>query len=176
VLPPGFYAAGEQIADDDVDKPHYVGKQDRVAVRSTKGDRLVARVEIVSRSTKCSPGNLEALIESVGAAIEHDCHVLLVDLFPPGRFDPDGVHGAIWKQFSSEQTTTIKYSPVTIVSYRATVQPVAYVETCTVGRELPVMPLFLDANWYIETPLEETYRQAWEGFPAPWKEAVTHGA
>jgi hypothetical protein len=49
---------------------------------------------------------------------------------------------------------------------------VAFIEQCAVGNVLPEMPLFLDAGWYVHVPLEETYLQAWVGFPGPWKEQV----
>jgi hypothetical protein len=42
-------------------------------------------------------------------------------------------------------------------------------------RLLPEMPLFLDAGWYVHVPLEETYLQAWAGFPGPWKDMLENG-
>ena len=54
------------------------------------------------------------------------------------------------------------------MSYRA--RPVtAYVEPVAIGSPLPAMPLFLDSDWYVEVPLEETYIQTWNGIPDPWK-------
>lgn len=157
-------------------EPVYVHKQDHVVVRSAEGDRLVALIEIVSRGNKDSRLRMQSFVDKVCAAVEHGCHVLLVDLFPPGRLDPLGMHGAVWEQLVGEEIETDRARPLTVASYRAAPQPAAFVEPCAVGNDLPGMPLFLDAGWYVTTPLEETYRQAWEGFPAPWKEAVARGA
>ena len=62
--------------------------------------------------------------------------------------------------------------PLTLVSYRAEPVTTAYVEPVAVGTALPVMPLFLDASWYINVPLEETYLQTWAGIPEPWKRQI----
>ncbi|HQZ68052.1 MAG TPA: hypothetical protein PLY87_23335 [Planctomycetaceae bacterium] len=40
------------------------------------------------------------------------------------------------------------------------------------GGSLPDMPLFLDPDWYVNVPLEETYLKAWEEFPDRWKKVV----
>jgi hypothetical protein len=153
-------------------EPLYVHKQDHVVVRSTEGDRLVALIEIVSRGNKDSRSRMQSFVDKVCAAVEHGCHVLLVDLFPPRRLDPAGMHGAIWEQLTGEQTAVNGVRTLMLASYRATPQPVAYIEQCAVGNVLPEMPLFLDAGWYVRAPLEETYVQAWAGFPGPWKEFV----
>ena len=108
----------------------------------------------------------------VATAVEHGCHVLLIDVLPPGPLDPDGLHAIIWDQLAGESFTCPPDRPLLQVAYRARPQPVAYVEPCAVGDTLPEMPLFLDAEWYVLAPLEETYGQAWRGFPAPWKEIV----
>ena len=42
----------------------------------------------------------------------------------------------------------------------------AYVEPLGVGDALPSLPIFLSPDRYIPAPLEETYQQAWDVFPA----------
>lgn len=155
------------------DEPLYVAKQDHITVRSTEGDRLVALIEIVSRGNKDSRPRLQAFVEKVTTAIERGCHVLVIDLFPPGRLDPQGIHGAIWSELVAEDFEQPSDRSLMFASYRATPQPVAYLEPATVGSPLPGMPLFLDAEWYISTPLAVSYDDAWSGFPEPWKQIVT---
>lgn len=155
------------------DEPLYVAKQDHIVIRSSDGDRLVALIEIVSRGNKDSRPRLQAFVDKVTMAIERGCHVLVIDLFPPGRLDPQGIHGAIWSQLVAAEFEQPVDRPLTFVSYRATQQPVAYVEPSTVGAELPTMPLFLDADWYVSAPLASSYDEAWRGFPEPWKRLVT---
>ncbi len=154
-------------------EPLYVGKQDHVVIRSSEGDRVVALIEIVSRGNKDSRPRLHAFVDKATAAIEHGCHVLVVDLFPPGSLDPQGIHAAIWEQLTGEQIDGSAESPLTLASYQAGLEPTAWVEPLQVGEVLPHMPLFLDTEWYVQTPLEETYEQTWRGFPEPWKSQVS---
>ena len=39
---------------------------------------------------------LRAFIEKAAAALQQGYHLLILDLWPPGSFDPSGVHGALW--------------------------------------------------------------------------------
>jgi hypothetical protein len=59
--------------------------------------------------------------------------------------------------------------PLTLASYDAGPDYVAYVEFVGVGDELPDMPLFLRPEIYVPTPLEATYQAAWNVFPNPLK-------
>jgi hypothetical protein len=34
------------------------------------------------------------------------------------------------------------------------------------------MPLFLDADHYVNVPLEATYQSAWEGVPMRWQMVI----
>lgn len=154
------------------DEPLYVSKQDHVVIRSSEGDRLVGLIEIVSRGNKDSRTRFHSFVDKVTAAIEHGCHVLVIDLFPPGSLDPRGIHGAIWEQLVGGKFEPTADRPLTLVSYEAATEPTAYLEPLRVGDRLPDMPLFLDTGWYVEAPLEETYEQTWRGFPDPWKHAV----
>lgn len=208
LLPPGFYAAGEQVvggAEPDVltlqerglpglpgrptlpgvlavaehpprvhstleaEVPIYLRKQDRVVIRSSEGDRIVALIEIVSRGNKESRHELERFLRKVASALDSKYHLLIVDLHPPGTFDPHGVHGAIWDYLFGACPEAPPDRSLTLVSYRAEPVPTAYVEPVAVGASLPDMPLFLDSSWYVNVPLEDTYVQTWSGLPGPWK-------
>ena len=61
---------------------------------------------------------------------------------------------------------------LTVSSYAAGVETVAYVEPVAVGDCLPEMPVFLTADRYVPCPLEATYQTAWEQFPAPLKKPL----
>ena len=56
-----------------------------------------------------------------------------------------------------------------MAAYEVESDIVAYVEPAAVGEPLPDMPVFLAAGCHVLCPLEETYRTAWEQFPAPLK-------
>jgi hypothetical protein len=48
----------------------------------------------------------------------------------------------------------------------------AFIEPVAVGDPLPDMPLFLDDDFYVNVPLEETYRAAFEVQPKRWRRVL----
>ena len=93
----------------------------------------------------------------------------MVDLFPPGPRDPNGIHGAIWSGLSDEPFALPTDEPLTLVAYSAGQRKKAYIEPTAVGRVLIDMPLFLTPERYINVPLEATYLAAYRGVPRKWK-------
>lgn len=49
---------------------------------------------------------------------------------------------------------------------------VALVEPVAVGQKLPEMPLFLEPDRYILTPLEPTYLDAFAAVPKRWRDEL----
>ncbi len=211
LLPPGFYAAGEQVAGGiepyvlaleereaatadwqdsasvialeqhppkvaltmQAEEAIYLAKQDRIAIRGTDGDRLVAIVEIVSPGNKASRYEMDRFLRKVASCLEQNCHLLIIDLFPPGAFDPHGIHAAVWDYLYGARPDALEGGALTLVAYRVSGSvPTAYVQPAAVGRELTDMPLFLSHDWYVNVPLEETYQQTWQGLPEPWKRGI----
>ena len=62
--------------------------------------------------------------------------------------------------------------PLTLAAYSAGAPKRAFVEPTAVGRELLEMPLFLEPEMYVNTPLEETYRAAFRGVPRKWQSVL----
>ncbi len=146
----------------------YAAKADRVAIYHSSGDRIIAFVEIVSPGNKHGHLALQQLLEKLAGALEQGRHLLVIDLHPPGRSDPDGLHAEFWGTtpgVSAEQ-------PLSLAAYRADVHPTAYFEPIAVGDALPDMPLFLTPGRYINVPLEATYQTAWSGVPQRWKRVI----
>jgi hypothetical protein len=146
----------------------YARKANRVTVRHPDGD-VVAVVEIVSPGNKDSRHAVRAFARKAVELIHAGVHLLIVDLFPPGRRDAQGIHKVIWDRLHEESFTLPPDKPLTLAAYAAGTETVAYVEPVAVGDALPEMPVFLTADRYVPCPLEETYRTAWEQFPAPLK-------
>jgi hypothetical protein len=146
----------------------YARKADRVTVRHRHG-RIVAVVEIVSPGNKASTSELRAFVEKTSDLIQQGVHALVIDLFPPTKRDPQGLHKAIWDEFEDEDFTPPADKPLTLASYSAGPVKTAYVEPIAVGDELPDMPLFLEPELYVPVPLEATYRTTWGVFPAALK-------
>jgi hypothetical protein len=147
----------------------YVRKADRIAIRHRHG-HVVAVVEIVSPGNKASKNGLRSFVEETSRFIAQGVHVLVVDLFPPSKRDPQGIHKAIWDEFIEEDFELPSAQPLTLAAYDAGPPPAAYVEFVGVGDALPDMPIFLKPEFYVPAPLDETYRITWDDFfPAPMK-------
>jgi hypothetical protein len=166
VAPPRARLAGETDLD------FYRRKQKVVAVRHVSGDDLVAIVEIVSPGNKAGLGAFRDFIEKAGSLISLNIHLLIIDLFPPARRDPQGIHGAIWEAISDQEYRLPRDKPMTLASYDSSPGVRAYVEHVAVGDPLLEMPLFLEPGGHVVVPLEETYRSAWEAVPRRWQSVI----
>ncbi|MHB1559421.1 MAG: DUF4058 family protein [Isosphaeraceae bacterium] len=151
------------VADSDA---VYRFRRRTLVVRHVSGNQVVALLEIVSPSNKDRPSTVQDFVSKVDAALAQGIHVIVVDLFRPGKHDPEGMTGAIWANIGSEQDEVPSSQPLTLCSYRAVVPVEAYIEHVAFGQPLPDMPLFLDAETYINVPLETTYQAAFRGMPA----------
>jgi hypothetical protein len=150
----------------------YRQRRRTLAIRHVSGHRLIALVEIVSPANKDRLGSVDALAAKTFDAIELGVHVLLIDLLPPGRHDPRGLHGAVWSQFDEGPYDLPVAEPLTVASYAAGPPVKAYVEHLAVGGAVPDMPLFLHAERYVSVPLEATYQAAYRGVPAFWRDVL----
>ena len=126
-------------------------------------------IEIVSPGNKASAAEFRAFVEKMSRMIQQGIHALVIDLFPPTRRDPSGIHKAIWDEFEEVDFRPPADKPLTLAAYAAGPVKTAYFEPVAVGDELPDMPLFLDPGTYVPTPLGATYRTTWDVFPAALK-------
>jgi hypothetical protein len=173
-LPPDYYALMERVSDTQFRESDeamlYARKADRIAVRQESDDRIVAWIEIVSPGDKRTPEMLRSLVVRLSDAMAAGCHLLVIDLHPPGRQDPLAIHREFW----TEGTPTVTADePLSVSAYRAGPVPKAYFSPLAVGATLPDMPLFLTTERYINVPLEATYLAAWKGVPQRWKRVLT---
>jgi len=130
---------------------------------------LIAVLEIMSPGNKDSTNGLRSFVRKVGKFLRRGVHLLIVDLFPPSVRDPHGIHKAIWDQFKEEPFDLPPDTPLTLASYVADSEKVAYVENVAVGDRLPDMPLFLTPDHYVPCPLEASYHVTWGVFPKALK-------
>ena len=150
----------------------YRRKQNSIAIRHVSGDRVVAMIEIVSPGNKSSNFALKAFVDKACELIQHQIHLLVVDPFPPGKRDPQGIHGAIWERLADDSFQLPANRPLTLVSYASFAETRAYIEPFAVGSTMPDMPLYLAPEAYIDVPLERTYQAAWESVPLRWQRVV----
>ena len=152
----------------------YSERRNRLAIRHSSDDRLVAYVELLSSGNKSSLRTLDRFLDKCCSVIEQGIHLLIVDPYPPGILDPQGIHGAIWNEIDPSSPFNFPdQRRLTTVAYHAMRPPVAYVEPMAVGLALPVMPLFLDSQRYVNLPLEATYSKAFTAIPAHYRNRLT---
>ncbi len=147
----------------------YSRKRNRIAIRHSSSDEIVAVIEIVSPGNKASGHALRSFVEKAMELLDAGIHLLVVDLFPPGPRDPHGIHGAIWSEYVGDDFPAPPGRPLTLVAYSAGDLKRAFIEPASVGEVLPEMPLFLQPSVYVLVPLEATYQSAFEAVPRRWQ-------
>ena len=152
-------------------------KRNRVAVRhAASGDRVVALLEIVSPGNKSGRDAMRMLLRKSVAALRRGCHLVLLDLHPPGPFDPRGLHDRLWTDLGGEPFTPPPDRPLTLAAYRAADGVTAYVEPTAVGLQPVDVPLFFTPDRYVNVPLADTYAAAYNGVPRRWRRVIEGGA
>jgi hypothetical protein len=149
----------------------YVRKANRITVRHPDG-AVVAVIEVVSPGNKDSSHAVKSFVRKAVAFLHAGVHLLIVDLFPPSRRDPQGVHKLIWDRVRDEEFALPADKPLTLVAYSAGRAITGYIEPVAVGQPLPDMPIFLTPDRYVPCPLEATYQASWEAYPLALRAAL----
>ncbi len=194
LLPPDYYALAEQVAGGlhpdavvletggprrvrftaEFERDQYAAKRKRVVIRHRSGDDVVAMIEIVSPGNKSNRHALRSFVEKTTGLLDAGIHLLIIDLFPPGVRDPQGIHAAIWSRYDEDDEFRLPADlPLTLAAYSAGAGVRAYIDPVAVGQALPDMPLFLTPNQYVSVPLEQTYQAAFDGVPKRWRDVLT---
>jgi len=153
-------------------KKWYAAKKKAVTIRHISEHNVVAVLGVLSPGNKAGRSALDDFVRKAHELLRAGIHFALVDLFPPTRRDPDGIHPILW---SDEDDDTFRFDPakpLTCASYRAGPLAEAFVEPVGVGDKLPDLPVFLIADEYVPVPLEATYQAAFEAVPDFWREAL----
>ena len=170
--PPNVSLAQEATQD----AAFYIAKRRTLVIYHSTGDRIVALIEIISPGNKHSRYTLGAFLDKAMAALDAGYHLLVIDLFPAARHDPNGIHGLIWEHLNDEVWQQPPDRPLSLVAYCAKAPVVAYIEPTQVGVPLAPMPIFLTPHHYVNAPLEETYMSAWRGIPDRWRRVIESSA
>ena len=156
----------------ETDAEFYRRRKSSVVVRHVSGDRIVAIVEIVSPGNKASRHAFRAFVDKACEFLEHRIHLLIVDLFPPTKQDPNGVHAAIWEEVKDDAFSLPTEQPLTLVAYECGSTTRAYVEPVAAKQILPTMPLFFEPGNHVQVPLEATYNDAYTAVPRRWQSVL----
>ena len=168
----GLMVAKPQVAvTAETDMEFYRRKQNVVAVRHVSDDRVVSLVEVVSPGNKSGRAALRSFVEKTAQLLDQRIHLLILDLHQPGRFDPQGIHGAIWEEIA-EAWVAPSDRPLTLVGYESALTVRAFVQPLAIGDVLIDMPLYLEPDGYVPVPLESTYGRAFDALPKRWRSVV----
>lgn len=157
--------------------PDYSHLSRIISIRHVSGDDVVAIVELVSRSNKSTAESLGMLVNKTCNALRSGIHVLLVDLHPPGKRDPEGLHAVVWECMGGDASEDVEATPAAL-SYEAVPrgenfpQVKAHIEPLAVGQSLPDMPLFLANAEFVMAPLQTTYDAAFDALPQRWQDVL----
>jgi hypothetical protein len=155
-------------------------KANRIAIRHNLGD-VVCVIEIVSPGNKAGRHAFESFVKKSLELLRNGVNLLVVDLLPPTTRDPNGIHRAIWEDYTFQDPFEPPAGkPLTLAAYVAgdamnMIETRAYVEPVGPGDVLPDMPAYLDLTHYVPIPLEATYQAAWATCPADMRYLVEHG-
>jgi hypothetical protein len=151
----------------------YAAKAKSVSIRHVSNHQVVALLEVISPGNKNNQNGLDAFVRKTREALAAGIHLLLVDLFPPGPRDPQGIHPVVWSDNCDPAYALPEDKPLTCAAYIGGPSSEAFIEFVGVGDQLPEMPLFLTTEVYVPVPLEKTYLLAWDGLPAYWCDVLT---
>jgi hypothetical protein len=146
-------------------------KKNSIAIHHISNDRLVAVLEIVSPGNKSDKAAIKSLVHKARMLLAAGIHLSIVDVHPPTRRDPKGVHSVIWGA-SKDQFTFDRSHPLTFVTYVASAPPEAYVESSAVGERLPKVPIYLTSTESVMVPLEKTYQAAYKEVPSVYRDIL----
>jgi hypothetical protein len=138
-----------------------------IAVRHVSGHRLVALIEVVSPRNKDRVATVEEFSQKAVGALDSGINFMSVDLFPPGRSDPNGMHGAILELLDAPDLfdEVSPEEPLTLASFVPGPPVEVFLERLRAGADLPAMPLFLSPGRYVDVPFESTYQLAYSKMP-----------
>jgi Protein of unknown function (DUF4058) len=162
----------KQAARVETEAAAYARKASRIAIRHELG-RVVAMIEAISPGNKDSKQAIASFVAKAVDFLRNGIHLLVVDPFPPGPRDPGGIAQAIWDELVGEPLAARPADePLAVAAFDAGEPLTAYVESLAVGDPWPEAPLFLAPGWYVNVPLEETYRASWEVTPRPIRDLL----
>jgi hypothetical protein len=157
------------------DEDRYVRKVNQVVVRHELGN-VLAVIELVSPGNKNSVHAIRSLVEKLADLLRDGINLMVVDPFPPSPRDPQGIHALIWSEITTHSFELPLDRQLTMAAYQAAPTKTAYVEPIAVGSSLPTMPLFLVGDYYVDLPLDNSYRETWNVLPIELKRIIETSA
>ena len=152
----------------------YAAKADRLAIKRNVDHRVVALLELASPGNKDRPAAVDRFVGKLADALDREVAVVLIDLHPPTRHAPRGLHGALLEEIGGAYDPPAG-KPLAAAGWRTGPDARAYVQPLAAGDPLPTVPLFLSPDRYVTVPLAPDYAAARRSLGAWWVE-VLNGA
>ena len=111
-------------------------RKNRIAIRHGSDHTVVAIIEIVSPGNKSSRHAVRAFTEKAIEILANGIHLLVIDLFPPGPRDPEGIHKAIWSEIEDDHFALPTDKRLTLVSYAAGLMKRAFIGSLWIARRI----------------------------------------
>ena len=83
------------------EQERYARKANQIVIHHELGD-VVAVIEIVSPGNKDRTHSFRSFVDNAIDILRQQVNLLIIDPFPPGRNDPQGIHAAIWDEFTDQ--------------------------------------------------------------------------
>ena len=155
------------------DNTFYAKRRRTLAIRHVSGDRVVALIEIASPGNKDRLASVRAFVEKAEANTRAGHHLVIVDPFPPRAADPDGLCSAASAEILGTSFALPGGRPISVAAFRcAGANLDCFAETLAVGDRWPDVPLFLDADHYVDAQLESTSAAAFSGLPRHLRDEI----
>ena len=120
----------------------YATKANRIAIRHLSNHRVVAVIEIVSPGNKSTHGAIRTFVEKAVELLRNGIHLMILDPFPPGPRDPQGIHPLIWQEIDICNFELPKGRLLTMASYLSGFYKEAYIEPIAVALSCRKCPCF----------------------------------
>jgi hypothetical protein len=151
----------------------YADKANAVVIRHKSEHVIIAVIEVVSPGNKNSRHGIRSFVRKAEELLRAGVHLLVIDLFPPGPRDPNGIHQLIWEEMADDSFVLPAARRLTLASYIGKPALEAFVQPMAVGQPLHPMPLFLTPQLYVLVPLEAMYEAAWADVPAFYRDILS---
>jgi Protein of unknown function (DUF4058) len=171
--------APPRVMIDTVMTPRSVRRRRTIAVRQSDDERLVAVVEVVSAGNKDRPDAVAAFVGKLGTLLRSGVHVVVLDLLPPTRHTPGGLHPAVADDLrvaAADADAQPPDRPIAFLAYAARDPQIGvYINYLRVGDRIPDMPLFLTPERYVNLPLAAAYKKSFRELAEPDQFLLTAG-
>jgi hypothetical protein len=133
------------------------------------GAQLRAAIELVSPANKDRPGSRQTFAAKCAGYLKQAVALVIIDVVTERTANLHAelmkvleVPGSAWK--SATKLYAVAYRPVTVIKKE---RIEVWTQALSLGKPLPVMPLWLNLDLCVPVPLEETYAATCTGLRIP---------